>query len=204
MYDNEPTMLGQGRPTAALVVRQGAQAGMSFPLTGNQAIIGREEGLEVILQDAESSRRHTRITWQGGQFIIEDMGSTNGTFVNGVQITTPQLLNPGDSIGIGQTALVFQVTGGTPPRAGYPPYQAPPTYQAPAPAYTPPPTMSKPAQGGSKTTSYLLYGCGCLLLLGICILLAIAALVLLSPGTIENLVPGLKLSFNLMQPYLAI
>ena len=119
-------MLGPSRPVATLVVRQGAQAGMSFPLTGNQIVIGREEGVDVILQDPEASRRHSRITWQGSQFIIEDMGSTNGTFVNGVQITSPQLLNSGDSIGIGQTALVFQVTGGA-PRAYTP--QVAPTYR---------------------------------------------------------------------------
>jgi hypothetical protein len=190
MYDNEPTMMGPGRPVATLVVRQGAQAGMSFPLAGNQIVIGREEGVDVILQDAESSRRHSRITWQGSQFIIEDMGSTNGTFVNGVQITSPQLLNSGDSIGIGQTALVFQVTGGA--QRGYAP-QVAPTYRMPdyAPAA---PVAAKPAQE-NKTTQYLLYGCGCLLLLGICLLLATAAVVLLAPNVVENLT-GLKLSFN--------
>ena len=85
MYGDEPTMMGQARPSATLVIRQGPQAGMSFPLTGNQMIIGREEGLEIALQDPESSRRHSRVTWQGNQFVIEDLGSTNGTFVNGVQ-----------------------------------------------------------------------------------------------------------------------
>ena len=193
MYDNEPTMMGQGRPTANLVVRQGPQAGMSFPITGNQIVIGREEGLDIILQDAEASRRHTRISWQGGQFIIEDLGSTNGTFVNGVQITTPQMLNPGDSIGIGQTALVFQMSGA----------QAGPSYQAPAPqpvpAYSPPPSTSSGQE--SKTTQYMLYGCGCLLLIGICILLALAAMVLLAPDLVENLT-GLDISFNLIQDYL--
>ena len=87
MYDDQPTMMGQGRPSATLVIRQGPQAGMSFPLTGNQVIIGREEGLEIALQDPESSRRHARISWQGDRYVIEDLGSTNGTFVNGVQIT---------------------------------------------------------------------------------------------------------------------
>jgi len=197
MYDNEPTMMGQGRPAATLVVRQGAQAGMSFTISGNQAIIGREEGIDVILQDAEASRRHSRIIWQGGQYLIEDMGSTNGTFVNGVQITMPQILNPGDSIGIGQTALVFQAAGGRP--SAYPSYQTPsPTYQASS--YTPPPAAAKPAKSGASATQYLLYGCGCLLLLGICLLLALAALVLMNPKLIESLT-GLQLSFNLMPNY---
>src|SRR5512145_3534165 len=106
MYDNEPTMMGHGRPTATLVIRQGTQAGMSFVISGSQVVLGREEGLDIVLQDPESSRRHSRISWQGGRYVIEDMGSTNGTFVNGLQITTPRPLNPGDSIMIGQTTLV--------------------------------------------------------------------------------------------------
>jgi pSer/pThr/pTyr-binding forkhead associated (FHA) protein len=197
MYDNEPTMMGQGRPTATLVVRQGSQAGMSFPVSGNQVLIGREEGLDIILQDPEASRRHTRISWQGGQFVIEDLGSTNGTFVNGVQITTPQVLNPGDSIGIGQTALVFQVAGG---QLGAASYQAPPLQQTPA--YSPPPSVS-PAEEESNTTQYLLYGCGCLLLVGICILLALATSVLLAPDLVED-ITGLDISFNLIQTYLGV
>lgn len=196
MYDNDPTMMGHSRPSATLVVRQGPQAGMSFSISGNQVIIGREEGLDIILQDPESSRRHSRISWQGGDFVIEDLGSTNGTFVNGVQITGPQILSPGDSIGIGQTALVFQVSGA--PASAYP-YQAPPPQQAPA--YSSPPGAD--ATEDSKMTQYLLYGCGCLLLLGICILLAIAASVLLFPSVIEDLT-GLNISFNLIQTHLNV
>ena len=123
VYDNEPTMMGQGRLPATLVIRQGPQAGMSFPLIGAQMVVGREEGLDVTLQDPEASRRHARITWQAGQYVIEDLGSTNGTFINGVQTTAPQILNPGDSIGIGQTALVFQLEG---VQMSAPPYNHPP------------------------------------------------------------------------------
>ncbi len=196
MYDNDATMLGSSQPVATLVVRQGAQAGMSFSITGNQVVLGREEGLDIIMQDPESSRRHSRISWQGGQYVIEDMGSTNGTFVNGVQITTPQLLNPGDSIGIGQTALVFQMQGGQTP------FQSPPPQQAQAYASPSPRTSSAEPQE-SKTTQYLLYGCGCLLLIGICILLMIAAAVLMAPGLIED-ATGLDISFNIIQSYLQI
>jgi pSer/pThr/pTyr-binding forkhead associated (FHA) protein len=177
MYDNEPTMMGQGRPAATLVVRQGPQAGMSFPLAGNQIVIGREEGMDIALQDPESSRRHALVSWRGGQFVIEDLGSTNGTFVNGVQITAPQVLNPGDSIGIGQTALVFHTTE-TQMDTQLPPQQAP-AYSSAAPA----------AGTGeeSKTMQYLLYGIGCLLLLCICLLLAVAIWVLVFPDSLEQL-----------------
>ncbi len=195
MYDNEPTMMGQGRPTAALVVRQGTQAGMSFVISGNQVVIGREEGLDIVLQDPESSRRHARVSWQGGRYIIEDMGSTNGTFVNGVQITMPQALNPGDSIGIGQTALVFQLSGA---EMGPGFYQAPPQ---PAPAYTPPP--GAPAARSNKSTQYVLYGCGCLLLLCICSLLAVAGWALLDPASFEN-ATGIDVSMRAIELYLTL
>jgi pSer/pThr/pTyr-binding forkhead associated (FHA) protein len=177
MYDNEPTMMGHGKPTATLVVRQGPQAGMSFAITGNQVVLGREEGMDIALQDPESSRRHSLISWQGGQYVIEDLGSTNGTFVNGVQLTSPQVLNPGDSIGIGQTALVFHVSSSQPvSRYGAPPQQAP--------VYAP--SAGPAAEQGSKTTQYVLYGIGCLLLMCICLLLALVVWVLVVDPELIN------------------
>ncbi len=194
MYDNEPTMLGRGRPAATLVIRQGTQAGMSFAIAGNQVIIGREEGLDVVLQDPEASRRHARITWQGGRYVIEDLGSTNGTFVNGMQLSTPLALNPGDSIGVGQTALVFQMF--TPEVGPAASYQAP-LEQRPA---HPPVAAPAPAQS-NQFTQYVLYGCGCLLLLCICGLLAIAAWALLDPGSFEN-TTGIDVSLRMVESYL--
>lgn len=182
MYDNEPTMMGQGRPSATLVIRQGPQAGMSFPLVGNQMLIGREEGLDISLQDPEASRRHARVSWQAGQYVIEDMGSTNGTFVNGVQITTPQILNPGDSVGIGQTALVFQVAGAQ---------MGAPQYQSPAPRFSSPsmePAASVPGGTDSnKMMQYALYGCGCLLLLIICALILVAVWAIFNQDVVDSI-----------------
>lgn len=175
MYDNEPTMMGQGRPAATLVVRQGPQAGMSYPLSGNQIVIGREEGMDIALQDPESSRRHALVSWRGGQFVIEDLGSTNGTFVNGIQITAPQVLNPGDSIGIGQTVLVFHASAV---------HREAPSPPQPAPVYAAP-SAPPAANSGKKSTQYLLYGIGCLLLLCICLLLAVAVWVLVFPDSIQ-------------------
>ncbi|MEM7346803.1 MAG: FHA domain-containing protein [Chloroflexota bacterium] len=190
MYDNEPTIMGPGRPDATLVIRQGTQAGMSFAITGNQVIIGREEGLDIVLQDAESSRRHVRISWQGNQFIIEDLGSTNGTFVNGVQITSPHALNPGDSIGIGQTALVFQMSAAQQGNVA-----PPPTYQSPGqpPTMAPSPPIDEAEPQGNKALQYSLYGCGCLLLACVCFLLAIASWALISPETFAD-ITGIEIS----------
>ncbi|RMF03859.1 MAG: FHA domain-containing protein [Chloroflexi bacterium] len=174
--------MGQGRPSATLVIRQGPQAGMSFPLVGNQMTIGREEGLEISLQDPEASRRHARISWQAGQYIIEDLGSTNGTFVNGIQITTPQILSPGDSVGVGQTALVFQVAGAA---MGAPQYQSPPAQH---PAAAPVNMPAAPAESGNnQMLQYALYGCGCLLLLLICALIVVAVWAIFNQDVIDGL-----------------
>lgn len=182
MYDDEPTVMGQSRPSANLVVRQGTQAGMSFPILGNQVIIGREEGVDIVLQDPESSRRHSFISWQSGQFVIEDLGSTNGTFINGVQITSPQVLNLGDSIGIGQTILVFQAVGEATevPQAPLP-KQQPSIYSASPPAAT----TASDSNNGNEMTQYLLYGCGCLLFLCICAVIVVAVWVAMNPDAID-------------------
>ncbi|RME70073.1 MAG: FHA domain-containing protein [Chloroflexi bacterium] len=171
MYNDEPTMMGPRRANASVVVRQGVQAGMRFPILAHQVVLGREESTDITLQDPEASRRHALISWQGGQYVIEDLGSTNGTFVNGVQITGPQTLQPGDSIGIGQTTLVFHLEG---EQARRPPSAPMPQYAAAQP------------EGRSKTTQYLLYGVGCLLFLCICSLLAGATALLLNPDLLNQ------------------
>jgi sulfite reductase (NADPH) flavoprotein alpha-component len=91
-----------------LVVQEGPQAGTSFSLIEDQVQIGRGEDMQIVLQDRMTSRRHAQVVWQHGQHGIEDLGSSNGTFVNNLQITNRQPLKPGDKILIGQTLLVFQ------------------------------------------------------------------------------------------------
>ncbi len=77
----------------------------------DELLIGRQASEEGTLgQDAEISRQHARIARSGGDFVIEDLGSTNGTFVNGRQISRPEILSPGDRIQVGATTLVVQVS----------------------------------------------------------------------------------------------
>jgi serine/threonine-protein kinase len=77
----------------------------------DELLIGREASQEGRLgQDAEISRQHARIARSGAAFSIEDLGSTNGTFVNGRRITGPEILSPGDRIQVGATTLVVQVS----------------------------------------------------------------------------------------------
>ena len=81
--------------------------------------IGRQAGGEgTLAEDIEISRRHARIAGDDdGRFVIEDLGSTNGTFVNGRRVEGPTILETGDRIELGASALVVQVstTQATPP-----------------------------------------------------------------------------------------
>lgn len=78
-------------------------------LVEDELVIGRQTGGAGQFPDAELSRRHARIAREvGGDFGIEDLGSSNGTFVNRLRISAPTLLSIGDSIELGGTALVVR------------------------------------------------------------------------------------------------
>ncbi len=107
---------------AALVINRGRSAGKEFPVHEDEAYIGRWDADSGIFPDvdldsddpeAKVSRRHARITRRGGQYYIEDLGSTNGTFINRGRRLLPgdrQPLSDGDEIIIGKTFLRFHVT----------------------------------------------------------------------------------------------
>ncbi|MGO9956108.1 MAG: FHA domain-containing protein [Solirubrobacteraceae bacterium] len=96
-------------PTARLEVVAGNAAGMSI-LVDDELLIGRHaEGAGRLAEDEEISRSHARVTLEPSGFCaVEDLGSTNGTFVNGLRISSPQTLSEGDSIEIGATTLVVR------------------------------------------------------------------------------------------------
>lgn len=88
-----------------LVVLSGARAGAVFPLQGTVVTMGREPGRNVMLDfDPTVSRRHARLELQGNQWVLIDEGSSNGSFVNGVQVTL-RPLHPGDVLRVGNTEL---------------------------------------------------------------------------------------------------
>jgi len=77
-----------------------------YPLTFSGALIGRDPYCDIVLNDPMVSRQHARIDYQQGQWFITDLGSKNGTYVNGYPVEQ-QMLNPGDEILLGNTTLVF-------------------------------------------------------------------------------------------------
>jgi two-component system NtrC family sensor kinase len=89
-----------------LLIKTGEEKGISYRVADQAVTIGREPSNTVVLSDALVSRRHARIVKRGKQFGIEDLGSINGTFVNGEAVTR-QDLKTGDTITLGKTSLLF-------------------------------------------------------------------------------------------------
>lgn len=88
----------------------GSGSGMQFDLREPEVILGRDPSADIVLESPGISRRHARIASQGDTATVEDLGSSNGTFVNGQRIDSPTVLQSGDEIGLGQTVkLIFQV-----------------------------------------------------------------------------------------------
>ena len=94
-----------------LIMRSGPTPGAAFTLEGDQLTIGRDSVNEIVINDAEISRRHARLTFQGGKYVLEDLGSTNGTFVNGQRLAGPRVLKAGEVVSFGeQIVMVFEAT----------------------------------------------------------------------------------------------
>jgi hypothetical protein len=166
----------QESDTLQLVMAQGPQPGRIFEWErGSTLSIGRDPGNRLIVNDPQVSRQHARITPQGGLMILEDLGSTNGTTVNGLRITGAHTLAHGDEIGLGDN-VTFMFYGRptrdagetvVAPRAAYaapPPASPAPAYQpspapvyeaAPAPAYQPPaPDYAQPVAPDYEAYDY--------------------------------------------------
>ena len=73
--------------------------------------IGRHGDNGIILPDPQVSRHHAEIVMQGGRWVVSDLGSANGTFVNGQRVLGPQVLNHGDLIRVGQTQFQVEIAG---------------------------------------------------------------------------------------------
>lgn len=77
----------------------------SLPLTDGEHIAGRDGDCALLIDGTTVSRRHARIRIDQGAATIEDLDSTNGTYVNGTRISAPTRLNPGDAFALGSEVL---------------------------------------------------------------------------------------------------
>jgi hypothetical protein len=99
-----PAKAGRGAPQR-LLVTAGALAGTSIGLADQQITIGRANDATLVLNDDYASSRHARLFPQDGQWIVEDLGSTNGTYLDRQKVTQPTPVPAGVPIRIGKTVL---------------------------------------------------------------------------------------------------
>jgi pSer/pThr/pTyr-binding forkhead associated (FHA) protein len=88
-----------------LVVTAGGLTGTSMNLGDETITIGRADDSTLVLTDDYASARHARLVPRDGQWLVEDLGSTNGTFLDRAKVTEPTIVPPGVSIRIGKTAI---------------------------------------------------------------------------------------------------
>jgi pSer/pThr/pTyr-binding forkhead associated (FHA) protein len=87
-----------------LVVRSDTQNGLDFTVR-DSVVLGRSDQADVKLDDPYASEFHLRLTTKDDRLVLTDLGSTNGTYVNGRRVTAPVDLNRGDSVQVGKTVM---------------------------------------------------------------------------------------------------
>ncbi|MFH0901071.1 MAG: ATPase, T2SS/T4P/T4SS family [Pseudomonadota bacterium] len=117
--------------TVTITEKGGEQRTLEFDKA--EVTIGRVQGNDILLPKGNVSKRHARIVLKDGKFIIVDLKSTNGTYVNGRKITSPVVIKEGDKVYIGDFVMAIEEGGGAQAAAGPAPAAAPP----PAPPHGP-------------------------------------------------------------------
>jgi len=128
-HDN-PTLVGSSK-TPELKITTGDDVGETYQVKP-QTRIGRERDNDVVLLDPRASRYHAQISFESGQWTVQDLGSSNQTYLNGEPVSETMPLKSGDRIGIGETEFTFIIPG------------APAAQTTPAAAVTPVPPTTVP------------------------------------------------------------
>lgn len=122
-----------------IVMRSGPIPGSSYYLDKPEVSIGRDFSNDIPVPDAEISRRHARFIVKPDGVYIEDLGSTNGTFLNGVRLSAPKRLANGDLVTLAESTVMSFEWQGSVQAAAYTP-----TYGTPAPQPEPVKSKSEP------------------------------------------------------------
>ena len=171
-----------------LVVRRGPQPNQQYELNRDTVTIGRDITNDIVINDPEVSRHHARLVRTAAGYTLEDLRSTNGTFVNRQRISTPHPLSNGDLVGMGETVTLSYETLGIPgqgPGEQTLPSQAQtvpassslppqPVSSAAAPSYAPP---QPEGEEESDMSRWIVIGCAAMTLIFCCVLV-VAAIVI--------------------------
>lgn len=99
-----PTLRSR-KTSTKLVIIEGALTGTVVPLGASPIVIGRAPDATVVLDDDFVSTHHAQLTPNGVHWIVEDLGSTNGTWIDRTRISAPTVLRPGTTLRIGRTSM---------------------------------------------------------------------------------------------------
>jgi len=142
---SDMTLTGARRLPIRLRVQLGTDVGRVYTMSGDTLTMGRAQDNDLALDDPQASRYHARLVRKENATVVEDLGSTNGTLVNGRRITEPHALQPTETVAIGGT--VFSVEGlSAPATVGTPPVRPDPSRRPPT--VTSPPTQAKADRKG--------------------------------------------------------
>jgi FHA domain len=96
-----------GQPLLRVETGAGLRSGAAYDLSEG-ALLGRGDQADIVLEDSFASSRHARLVPHGDVMVLEDLGSTNGTYLNGEPLRGPQPLHVGDTIRIGDSEFTFE------------------------------------------------------------------------------------------------
>lgn len=99
-----------GMPPAYLVNMSSGGESKRYPISSRVSYIGREDVNQVIVPNEAISKKHAKLTFADGKFYIEDLSSSNGTFLNGTRVHTRTVLRNGDLIRLGAVIVKFEIS----------------------------------------------------------------------------------------------
>lgn len=155
-------------PSAFLVLLAGGRPSHSFPLRG-EVHLGRDKENTIVVADQKVSRRHANMTPIDDTYILTDLGSANGTFLNGVQLAQPTRLKQHDRLLLGDTTFLF--TLGLPEVAAL----EKPVLSAPAPPVQAviQPLLNPTPANNNNMSIWVIFGCMAVVILGLLLILAL-------------------------------
>jgi pSer/pThr/pTyr-binding forkhead associated (FHA) protein len=186
--DEDQSPMSDGRtvletePVPYLLITTGPGRGQTFELRG-EVHLGRSRTNAVALSDGKVSRNHARLEPVRGTYILIDLGSANGTFVNGVRVSQPVRLRDGDILQAGDTQLVFH----THPIVHPPQIDRAASYSplSPGPTADPEPASGNPSLSlydVGKLPTWVWIGCVALIILIILIVVTLTTGILIGQG----------------------